>query len=84
MPYNPKTDSNIVVSKKHKAMLKKYAKSQRRTLRAEAELMIETHTTQTVPPREIKAHEAMDKYLRRGGSTELVIMARKDLERNAG
>ena len=41
MPFNPKTDANITVSKQHKEMLKRIAVEQKRTLRATAEMLIE-------------------------------------------
>jgi hypothetical protein len=41
MPYNPAEHSNVIVSKRHKALLKKYAKTKRRTMQATLEIIIE-------------------------------------------
>jgi hypothetical protein len=41
MPYNPGTQSIVIVSKKHHAMLKELALKNRRTLQAQLELLIE-------------------------------------------
>jgi len=41
MPYNPKTQATIIISKEHKEMLRQIAQKQRRSLRATIELLIE-------------------------------------------
>jgi hypothetical protein len=41
MPYDPKIHSTQIISKKHKALLKKLAKKQRRSMQATLEILIE-------------------------------------------
>jgi hypothetical protein len=44
MPYNPETDTPVLISKKHHAMLKKLAKKNKRYIRGQLELLIEEAT----------------------------------------
>lgn len=41
MPYNPEIHATVILSKRHKDMLKKIAKKQRRTMQATLEILIE-------------------------------------------
>lgn len=41
MPYKPREQTPILISKKHHAMLKQLAKSERRTMQVMAEILIE-------------------------------------------